>query len=213
MLLQLDEATGRSIRCRMLPRSFFLQSPETLAPALLGKILARRQRGRLLAGRIVETEAYLGSDDPAAHAFRGETSRNAVLFGAPGHAYVYSIYGLHFCMNISCQPVGVAGCVLLRALEPLQEVAAMRRNRGLAKETAMSKIASGPGKLCSALAITRAANNGCDLTSTNNQLFLLDDGSLHQDIAISTRIGIRHAADWPMRFFVSGNACVSGGGR
>lgn len=208
-----EGATGRGIRGRVLPRSFFQQPPETLAPALLGKILARRQRTRLLAGRIVEVEAYLGSDDPAAHAFRGETPRNAVLFGAPGHAYVYSIYGLHCCLNVSCQPAGVAGCVLLRALEPLQEIAAMRRNRGLEKAAALAKIASGPGKLCAAFAITRMGENGCDLTSANSELFLMDDGTVPEKVSRSPRIGIRKAADWPMRFFVAGNACVSRGGR
>lgn len=196
-----------------MPRPFFLQPPEVLAPAMLGKILVRRTRGQLLAARIVETEAYLGSDDPAAHAFRGKTPRNAVLFGAPGHAYVYCIYGLHFCLNVVCQPTGTPGCVLLRALEPLQGVVAMRRNRGLEKGAALCKIASGPGKLCAALGVTRASDNDCDLTSAQSRLFLADDGIRPDEIAISARIGIHHAADWPMRFFIAGNQCVSRGGR
>jgi DNA-3-methyladenine glycosylase len=208
-----DETTGRTIRGRLLPRSFFLQPPEMLAPALLGKILVRRWRGRMLAGRIVEVEAYLGKDDPAAHAFAGETPRNAVLFGAPGHAYVYNIYGMHACLNVSCQPPGIAGSVLLRALEPLQGLAAMRRNRGFQKDAAIKMLTSGPGKLCAALAISRAEENGCDLISANSRIFLLNDGMAPKEIAVSARIGIRKAADWPMRFFISGNACVSRGGR
>ncbi|MGC9291737.1 MAG: DNA-3-methyladenine glycosylase [Acidobacteriaceae bacterium] len=208
-----DEATGGKLRCRLLPRSFYLQPPQRLAPALLGKILVRRWRGHLLAGRIVEVEAYLGREDPAAHAFAGQTARNAVLFGPPGHAYVYGIYGLHHCLNIACQPEGTPGCVLLRALAPLQGVAVLRRNRGLPVNAAVHKIASGPGNLCAALAITRARDNGRDLTYTASGLFLLEDGGAAGEITCTPRVGIRKAADWPLRFFIAGDACVSHGGR
>ena len=197
------------MRCRVLPRSFFLQSPELVAPALLGKILVRRCGEQWLAGRIVETEAYLGADDPAAHAYAGKTPRNAVLFGPPGHAYVYGIYGLHSCLNVSCQPQGIAGCVLLRALEPLQGLAAMRHQRKLAADAAVKMIASGPGKLCAALGITRTGDNNCDLTSAESPLCILDDGWQPEEISITPRIGIRKAADLPLRFFIAGHACVS----
>jgi DNA-3-methyladenine glycosylase len=208
-----DEITGRKLRCRLLPRSFYLQEPQTLAPALLGKILVRRWRGHLLAGRIVEAEAYLGREDPAAHAFAGKTARNAVLFGPPGHAYVYGIYGLHHCLNIACQTEGTPGCVLLRALHPLQGVAVQRRNRGLPGNATVHKIACGPGNLCAALAITRARDNGTDLTRADSRVFLLDDGDVAGGIVCTPRVGIRKAADWPLRSFLAGDPSVSHGGR
>ncbi len=119
---------------RLLKRAFFEAPPERVAPLLLGKLLVHRTRGGLLAGRIVEVEAYLGPHndppDPAAHSYRGPTPRNGVLFGPAGHAYVYSIYGRYFCMNITCEVEGRAGCVLLRALEPVAGLKQMARNRG-----------------------------------------------------------------------------------
>src|SRR5579872_2418171 len=120
----------------VLPREFYLRPPDVVARALLGKRLVRRYKpesGRLerLAGRIVEVEAYFGQDDPAAHAFAGKTARNHVLFGPPGFAYVYFIYGMYFCLNFSCEPEGQAGGVLLRALEPLEGLGTMARLRGL----------------------------------------------------------------------------------
>src|SRR6478672_9168945 len=122
----------------LLPRAFFEDSPEEVAPRLLGKLLVHKHRDGVLAGRIVEVEAYLGphndQPDPAAHAHRGPTPRNLVLFGPAGHAYVYAIYGMHFCMNISCEADGLAGSVLLRALDPVSGVHLMAANRGLPAE-------------------------------------------------------------------------------
>jgi len=116
-------ARAAALPGRLLPRSFFEGSPELVGPRLLGKLLVHRSAGGVMAGRIVEVEAYLGPHndppDPAAHAHRGPTPRNLVLFGPAGHAYVYSIYGRYFCMNISCESESLAGCVLLRALEPV----------------------------------------------------------------------------------------------
>jgi DNA-3-methyladenine glycosylase len=138
---------------RLLSRAFLEAAPEQVAPRLLGKVLAHRTRNGILAGRIVETEAYLGPHndppDPAAHTYRGPTPRNRVIFGPAGHAYVYAIYGRYFCMNITCEPDGIAGCVLLRALEPLAapgsaEFAAMALNRGLQPGAPPSQLASGP---------------------------------------------------------------------
>lgn len=197
-----------------MPRSFFDAPPEQVARALLGKILVRHGEGRQpMAGRIVETEAYLGEQDPAAHASSGRTARNAVLFGPPGHAYVYRIYGLHQCLNVSCLPDGIAGGVLLRALEPLEGVDAMRRNRGLEASANISKIASGPGKLCQALGITRAGENGVDFTRADSPLNFYEDDFQCDEITAGPRVGIRKAADLPLRFFLTGHACVSPHGR
>ncbi len=195
---------------RALGREFFDAPPEQVARKLLGKILLRHSGGVLLAGRIVETEAYLGEHDPAAHAASGRTPRNEILYGAPGFAYVYSIYGLHYCLNVSCLPPDLPGCVLLRALEPLQGIDEMRRNRRLADSASLDQLTSGPGKLCQALGIIRAADNGRDLTSTDETLGIYGDGFECRPIAVTPRIGIRRAADLPLRFFLNGNACVSG---
>ena len=111
-------------------RDFYLNRPEVVARGLLGKLLIRKIDGQTLIGRIVETEAYLGQDDPAAHSFAGMTSRNSVLFGPPGHAYVYFIYGMYYCLNVSCEPDGQAGGVLFRALEPVAGLAEMAKLRG-----------------------------------------------------------------------------------
>jgi DNA-3-methyladenine glycosylase len=205
-----------------LPRSFYEHPPELVAPRLLGKLLVHRIGGKILAGRIVEVEAYLGPHnnppDPAAHTYRGPTPRNAVIFGPPGHAYVYSIYGQYFCLNVSCEPEGQAGCILIRALEPLAGLAAMARNRGLALDAKPSlltaKLTSGPARLCQALGLTRPHHNALDFTSPKSPLQILDDGcpipAPHADLHISPRIGIRHAVDWPLRFSFAGHHCVSG---
>lgn len=194
---------------RPLPREFFDASPEQVARLLLGKILLRRGRNAI-AGRIVETEAYLGEHDAAAHVACGKTARNAVLYGPPGHAYIYNIYGLHACFNVSCLPDNEPGGVLVRALEPLLGIPRMRRNRGLSMSASIHQLTSGPGKLCQALGITRAADNGLDLTLTESRLGLVEDGFECGDVRVTTRIGISKAADWPLRFFIDGHACVSG---
>jgi DNA-3-methyladenine glycosylase len=201
---------------RKISRSFFLAPPEQVAPRLLGKILARRTEAGWLAGRIVEVEAYLGphiteTPDPAAHSFRGVTPRNRVMFGPPGHAYVYFIYGMYDCMNVTCEPEGLAGCILIRALEPLLGLAVMAENRGLAEHTASpAKLTGGPGKLCRAFEINRAEHNGLDLVSDRSPLQLRDDGARIGPVEISKRIGIRHAAELPLRFHLAGNPHVSG---
>jgi DNA-3-methyladenine glycosylase len=201
------------IQRKLLSRRFFNAPPEQVARNLLGKILVHRLDGLLLAGRIVETEAYLGQDDPAAHAASGRTARNFVLYGPPGHAYVYNIYGMHQCMNVSCLPDGIPGCVLLRALEPLEGISRMRQYRGFGEDTAAQKLTSGPGKLCQALGITRAIDNGRDLTSAKSPLGIYDDGYRCGEISVTPRIGIRKAADLPLRFFLARNSCVSARGR
>src|SRR5947207_8708167 len=145
-----------------LPRAFYDRDPRNVSRDLLGKVLVRRQGRKLRAARIVEIEAYLGESDPAAHAACGRTPRNAVLFGPPGHAYVYFIYGNHYCLNISCLPDGSAGGVLFRALEPLSGVDEMAQARGIDIQGPKDVInlTNGPGKLCGAFAITRGRDNG-----------------------------------------------------
>jgi len=191
------------------PRAFYLDPPDVVARKLLGKVLVRRYGGHRLAGRIVEVEAYFGQDDPAAHAFAGKTTRNAVLFGPPGFAYVYFIYGMYYCLNISCEPEGQAGGVLLRALEPLEGLATMARLRGLAEGANPRLLTSGPGRLCEALSIARKTHNGVDATSRRSGLHVEDDGFVPEEIAVSRRVGIRRAAEVPARFAIAGNRFVS----
>lgn len=198
----------RLINITPLQRNFYDARPDEVARRLLGKVLIREIDGELLAGRIVETEAYFGVDDAAAHSAAGHTPRNAVLFGPPGHAYVYFIYGVHYCLNVSCEPEGQAGCVLIRALEPLAGRDPMLKNRGLKLSTNDGAITGGPGKLCSALAITRD-ENGCDMTLPRSALRIIEDGFEPGGIQVTPRIGIRKAADRPLRFFLQGSTCVS----
>lgn len=193
-------------------REFYLDPPDVVARRLLGKLLVRRYPGegrRRLAGRIVEAEAYFGEDDPAAHAFAGRTPRNAVLFGPPGFAYVYFIYGMHSCLNISCEPEGQAGCVLLRALEPVEGLPTMLKLRGLLPGVNPRLMASGPGRLCQALGIRRETHNGIDVTSLRSGLHVEDDGVAPRRIAVLPRVGIRKAADRPLRFAIAENPFVS----
>jgi DNA-3-methyladenine glycosylase len=192
-----------------LPQSFYEHEPETVARALLGKRIVREFNGERLAGRIVEVEAYFGTEDPAAHAFAGRTARNAVLFGPPGFAYVYFIYGMYYCLNVSCEPDGKAGCVLIRALEPLEGLATMAKLRKLHSASKPRLLTSGPGRLCQALDITRAAHNGLNVTSKSSCLRIEDDTYRPESILVTPRIGIRHAAELPARFLIEGNKFVS----
>ena len=203
---------------KRIERRFFTEPPEIVAPKLLGKVLARRTPAGWLAGRIVEVEAYLGphitaTPDPAAHSFRGITDRNRVMFGPAGHAYVYFIYGMYYCVNVTCEPQGMAGCILIRALEPVLGQPAMAANRGLAPNAPAAKLTGGPGRLCRAMDITRPEHNGLDLLAADSPLQLRQDGFLPGSIDITPRIGIRHAADLPLRFSVADHPCVSGLGR
>ncbi|MBV9670562.1 MAG: DNA-3-methyladenine glycosylase [Acidobacteriales bacterium] len=192
-----------------LPRSFYERDPVIVAQELLGKLLVRRDGKRVRSGIIVETEAYI-KDDPAAHAYRGITERNRVLFGPAGHAYVYSIYGMHYCLNFSCMREGEAGCTLIRALEPVAGIEAMQRARGV---TADRQLASGPGKLCDALDITRAQHNGADVCDPRSELLVTHaPPATPFEIGITPRIGINPAnpaLDWPLRFVVRGSRYLS----
>jgi DNA-3-methyladenine glycosylase len=198
----------------VLSREFFNRDPTTVGRELLGKLLIRREGRKLLAGRIVEDEAYLGADDPAAHAYAGLTSRNAVLFGPPGHAYVYFIYGNHYCLNVSCMPEGLGEGVLLRAMEPVLGLASMAHARGLELPTSpgtaqLRLLSSGPGRMSEALSITRARDNGKDLTSRRSDLWFADDGYRPVRIVATPRIGIRKAIEQPLRFAIAGSPFVS----
>lgn len=204
---------------RPLHRDFFARDPRRVGRDLLGKVLVRSAGGEspaatgaLLAGRIVEVEAYLGENDPAAHAAAGNTLRNSVLFGPPGYAYVYFIYGNHYCLNVSCQREGKAGCVLFRALEPLVGIEEMARARGMVVRGPrdLPKLTSGPGRLAEALGITRARDNGGDLTSSDSSLWIGDDGWHRGKIGITPRIGITKATDQRLRYVLAGNGFVSG---
>ncbi|PYX33138.1 MAG: DNA-3-methyladenine glycosylase [Acidobacteria bacterium] len=195
-----------------LKEEFFDRDPRRVARALLGKLLIRKTPRGVLAGRIVETEAYLGDEDEAAHSFAGKTARNAVLFGPPGRAYVYFIYGNHYCLNVSCLPDGVAGGVLFRALEPIagiEEMAAARdvevRNPG-----DLRKISSGPGRMAEALGVTRERDNEKSFVSTKSDLRIGDDGYRVRGVLVTPRIGIVKSAAMPLRFLLAGNRFVSG---
>jgi DNA-3-methyladenine glycosylase len=196
-----------------LPRSFFNRDPRQVGPDLLGKVLVRRQGRRTLTGRIVEVEAYLGADDPAAHAYSGKTPRNAVLFGPPGFAYVYFIYGNHFCLNVSCLPEGTPGGILFRALEPIEGIEEMFRMRGIGNDSDLRKLTSGPGRLAAAFGITRARDNDKDLTSARSDLYVAADGTPAPQILVTKRIGITKAAAMPLRYVVEGSRFVSGNKR
>jgi len=214
IVIELDSVTARSKLPALapLPRSFYERSPRRVARDLLGKILIRSGNGIPLAARIVEVEAYLAENDPAAHSAVGRTPRNSVLFGPPGHAYVYFIYGNHYCLNVSCEPDGKAGGVLIRALEPLAGMSAMARNRGIAMNSFRdhSALTSGPGRLAQAFGVTRVRDNGRDLTSSSSGLWIADDGYRPGRIIVTPRIGITKAAAHRLRYFVANSKFVSG---
>lgn len=190
-------------------RAFFDRSPEVVARDLLGKVLRHRYKGEWLGGRIVEVEAYLGLDDPASHAFIGPTKRNRVLFGPPGVAYVYLVYGVHYCLNVSCLPAGEPGGILFRAIEPLEGVKTMARLRRVPEASGASRISGGPGRLCQALGIARELHNGMDVTRRDSTLLVTDDGYRVSRVEVTPRIGIQKAADLPLRFLINSNHRVA----
>lgn len=201
-----------------LPPAFFNRDPRKVARGLLGKLLVRTTRVGILAGRIVETEAYLGAGDEAAHSAAGKTARNFVLFGPPGFAYVYFIYGTYYCLNVSCLPDGVAGGVLFRALEPVTGIERMAKARAieirgtndLSSRSWLRQLTSGPGRLCEAFGITRERDNGKNFTSTRSDLQLADDGFRVRQVMAGPRIGIKKSVEHPYRYVIRGNPFVSG---
>jgi DNA-3-methyladenine glycosylase len=185
----------------ILKRAFYNRPAVEVARGLLGMHLSHGAT----AGIIVETEAYLGGDDLASHSARGLTPRTQVIFGPPGHAYVYFIYGMYECLNLVAEPPGQPGCVLIRALEPIAGIEIMRRRRPAARK--LEDLASGPGKLTLALAISRA-QNGADVTR-GSLVVRRPAAPPHFEIAVSPRIGISQCADWPLRFYLRNNPFVS----
>jgi DNA-3-methyladenine glycosylase len=199
----------------VLKTAFFNRDPRRVARSLLGKLLIRKNPHGILAGRIVETEAYLGEGDAAAHSAAGRTPRNAVLFGPPGYAYVYFIYGNHYCLNVSCLPDGIAGGVLFRAMEPVAGVEQMAEARGIEKKSDLNevsllrKISSGPGRLCEAMGVTRARDNAKNFVSPGSDLQLTDDGYRVRNVTVTPRIGIVKSAGQLLRYFIAESSFVS----
>jgi DNA-3-methyladenine glycosylase len=193
-----------------LPKSFYEPSAEIVAPRLLGHWLVRNTPEGPLAGAIIETEAYL-CNDPACHAANGETARNRVMWGEHGRAYVYLIYGMHFCFNAVCRPAGLAEAVLVRALEPVRGEEFMQARRPVEQRR---ELTSGPAKLCAALSIDRA-QDGIDLCDTLSPLFIARNPQAGRfkaergPMVTATRIGISRAADLPLRFYLDGSLFVS----
>jgi DNA-3-methyladenine glycosylase len=210
-------------RTTPLTAAFYDRDPRKVARALLGKLLIRKIGRKVLAGRLVETEAYLSVGDLAAHSASGKTERNSVLFGPPGHVYVYFIYGNYYCLNVSCGPEGVGGGVLFRAMEPLAGIEEMAKARGMTltksqlnepdsprKIAWLRKIGSGPGRMCDALDITRERDNGKPFFSSRSDLQIVEDGYRVGRVMVTARIGITKSADRPLRYVIEGNPFVSG---
>jgi DNA-3-methyladenine glycosylase len=202
-----------------LSRSFYLRPTLTVARDLLGKLLVRTSGEQVLVGRIVEVEAYLGSRDPASHAYRGKTRRNAVMFSEGGHLYVYFTYGMHFCCNVVTEREGIGHAVLLRAIEPLSGIETMAKNRNATLQVRkneegmalrrMVELTNGPAKLCQALGIRRK-ENGVDLCA--GPIWIADDATSGRfGTGRSSRIGIRRGREHAWRFYVKGNPFVSPG--
>jgi len=211
-------SSPRQQRCRKLAREFYLQPTLRVARELPGKLLICRRGRSILAGRIVEVEAYLGGLDPASHAYRGRTARNEVMFREGGHLYVYFTYGMHFCSNVVTQPAGVGQAVLLRAVEPLLGIPEMIKNRALggrgrsrpADARTLLNLCSGPGKICQAFALGRA-HNGADLCGT--EIWIAEDVEPGRSYRVSRsrRIGITSGRRHLWRFYIKGNKFVSRG--
>ena len=192
---------------RSLPTSFYDRPTELVARELLGAILEHESPEGVASGRIVETEAYLGPDDPACHAVAGRTERTWHLHGPPGTAYVYFIYGVHWCFNAVTREEGHGSAVLVRAIEPVRGLDLMKRRRGGARRDI--DLTNGPGKLCQALGIDGALD-GARLDRGPLRIRAGDAASDH-DVEVTARVGITRAADWPLRWFLRGNPYVSSG--
>jgi DNA-3-methyladenine glycosylase len=193
---------------RPLGVGFYGRDAREVAPELLNKVLVCGPT----AGRIVEVEAYAGEEDPGSHAYRGLTKRNAVMFGPPGHLYVYFTYGMHWCANAVCSPAGLATAVLLRALEPVSGIPEMRgrRSRGQKHPLADRDLCRGPARLCQALGIDASAN-GANLLTGEEGICIVDDGTPPPAVPVVTsRVGLSAGADLPWRFVVPGSRYTSG---
>jgi DNA-3-methyladenine glycosylase len=192
----------------LLPREFLGRPAPEVAPALLGCVLESETDEGIVAVTLTEVEAYSGEADPASHAYRGRTARNAVMYGPPGHAYVYFTYGMHFCVNVVCLPPGTASAVLLRAGQVVAGEEIARRRRPV--DGPARNLARGPARLCQALGITRALN-GADLCDQASPLRLRPGTRSEEKNSIDTgpRVGVSAAADVPWRFWLDGEPSVS----
>jgi len=202
-----SQTSLESFGIKILSREFFDRKTEDVAKGLLGKILVRRINDEFITGKIVEVEAYIGEKDPAAHAFAGLTERTKVLYGEPGHAYIFKIRGYH-CLNAVAEEKDNPGCVLIRAVEPVVGIEAMKKLRG-GKVKKDVDLTNGPGKLCRAFDVDLDLY-GVDLTLQSSPLFIAESIEEEEfEIEISKRIGITKAADWELRFTIKDNKFVS----
>lgn len=191
----------------ILSASFYNQPTNDVARALLGQLLVRvNDTGDILSGIIVETEAYL-ADDPASHSYRGKTTRNAAMYGPPGHAYVYISYGMHMMLNLVCQPEGIGEAVLIRAIEPDSGIDIIQKNRG--ETIKRYNLTNGPGKLAQALQINVKNHNGTDITHENSRIKVYKRYSGNIEIVESTRIGISAGTEHLWRYYIKNNPYVS----
>lgn len=194
----------------MRKRCFYARPALDVARELIGMVLVRRlPDGVRLAGRIVETEAYVGPEDLASHASRGRTRRNDVMFGPPGRAYIYLVYGMHWCLNFVTGPEGFPAAALIRAVEPLDGIDLIRRNRPKARKD--TQLASGPGRLCQALGID-GAMNGADVCEPDSAVYVEDGGLAPGTVVAAPRVGVGYAGAWaarPFRFFDEASPHVS----
>lgn len=188
----------------LLPQSFYNRSTLQVAQELLGKKLVFRTEVGILSGRIVETEAYIGQDDPACHAAKGRTKRTEIMFGPPGIAYIYLIYGMYYCLNAVTEAADFPAAVLIRALEPLSGIDTMKKHR---KQENIRQLTNGPGKICQAFGLDKNMN-GADLCNSN--LFIeMDKEIAPSDILKTSRIGISVGREKPWRFCIKGNPFAS----
>jgi DNA-3-methyladenine glycosylase len=190
----------------VLGRGFFDRPAVDVAPGLLGCVLEHDTSAGLVAVRITEAEAYMGADDPASHAYRGRTQRNAVMFGPPGHAYVYFTYGMHFCVNLVCLPAGTASAVLLRAGAVTEGEALARARRTTSRADA--DLARGPARLCQALGIDRELD-GADVCTPDSPLRIAGTTTRSGSISRGPRVGVREGAGVRWRFWLDGEPTVS----
>jgi len=195
-----------------LSRKFYSRNTQIVAKELLGKTLVHKTDEGIISGKIVETEAYLGQKDPESHAYRGITERNRIMFGPAGKAYIYLVYGNHYCLNVVTEKDGIGGAVLIRALEPQEGIELMKKQRRI--DQSLTCLTNGPGKLTKALGIT-GSMNGADLTG--NKLFITSPSTSGKKkspskdlrIVITGRIGIRKGKNLPYRYYIEGNRFVS----
>lgn len=203
-----DDATRAAASGPPLPREFYARPTTEVARDLLGTVLVHLEGEATTAARIVETEAYFGLDDRASHGYGGVTPRNQVMYGPPGHAYVYYIYGNHDMLNVVTEPEGVPAAVLIRAAEPLIGLDTMARRRSTSLRGTAGMLTNGPGRLCLAMGITRALN-GADLTAERGPLYVTARSGPSPRIVRTTRVGITRDRERLQRYYIDGNAFVS----